>query len=100
MGNSARPFQPFYGDNQSVNATATPATITLGARTTSVRLINTGAKTAFIRIGRGSQTASLADCPIIGGKEIILFKDEDQDTLSYIAPENTVLLIQTGIGGI
>jgi hypothetical protein len=100
MGNSARPFQPVYGSNQILSATNPAASISLSTRNTSVRIVNIGDKLAYVRIGSGSQTASNADCPIVGGTEIILYKDEDQDTLSYIAFEDTTLFVQSGTGGI
>jgi hypothetical protein len=62
--------------------------------------VNYGANVCFVRIGKGSQTASTADTPIPAGATVILAKAPDEDTIAYISAAGTSIYVQLGEGGI
>jgi len=93
-------FQPRRGVNLTVTPSVSSASVALDSQAKSVRLINVGSNTCFVRIGAGAQTATTADMPIRPNSEIIVSKGDGDDTLAHISSAGTTLYIQTGEGGI
>lgn len=97
-----RPFQPSRDTNQVVSPTAASATATISAGNRSVRLVNSGSAICHVRIGTSisAATATTADLPIRANSEIIVSKDQGEDTVAYISASGTTLHIQPGEGGV
>lgn len=96
------PFEPRRGQNQTVTTGAASASISIDPKAKSVRLVNAGATNpCHVRIGSGAQTASAADLILRPNSELIVSKQEGDDTLAYIQSTGaTTLCVQTGEGGI
>jgi len=97
MSNLA-PFNPSFNEGQTVTATATPATTQIGKGRKQLAITNTGSNIAYVRVGNGSRTASIADFPILAGTQIAISKFEDDDYLCYISAGGTSLHIIPGEG--
>lgn len=99
-----RAFNPQAGANQIVTAGVASAEISINPQSLSVRVVNTSANIAHVRLGTSNMTvqATTADTPILGNSEIILTKAFGQDVLAYIrgAGSDSTLQIQTGQGGV
>lgn len=94
------PFQPAYGQNHTVSATTTSASVTLGAATKSLLLVNSGSQLVYVRVGEGAQTATAADMPLRAGSEVLIGKPNDALTVAYLAAAATsTLSIMPGEGG-
>lgn len=98
------PFAPTYGSNQNATASTTPASITLNKGDTSVRILNIGAQTLYVRIGKStnaSLTVATTDLPVRSSSEIIIRKANDDDTLYYRSGSSTTdCSFMTGNGGV
>lgn len=94
------PFQAQRGANQVVTPGAASASVTIAEFPKSVRLVNSGANICHVRIGQGTQTATTADTPVLAGSELIVHRQEGENTVAYISASGTTLHIQTGEGGI
>jgi len=94
------PFTPDIGAGQSVSTGAGSASISLNANSKCVRVVNYGATNgAYVRVGKGAQTATAGDTFIRANSELVIYKN-DQDTLAYIQLTGaTTLHVQTGDGG-
>jgi len=95
------PFQPRRGTNQIVTTGGTSASVTIDATAKSVRFVNSGATNlCYVRVGKGAQTATNADTPVLPGQALILQKGDGDDTVAYLQETgSTTLHIQTGEGG-
>lgn len=94
------PFQGNRGGNRIVSVVAVSSSASIASSNKSVRIVNTGASIAHVRIGPGAQTASNADTPIRAGTEIILSKGDGDNVIAYISSAGTTLHIQPGEGGV
>jgi hypothetical protein len=96
------PFEPRRGASQSVTTGAASASVAIDPVAKSVRLVNVGATNpCHVRIGKGAQTATIADLIIRANSEIIVQKGDGEDTLAYIQSGGaTTLVVQTGEGGV
>lgn len=93
------PFSPKKGNNQSAGPSSSSNSKALSGQETAVRIVNYGANICFVRIGKGAQTASTADTPVLAGTTIILAKASDDDTIAYVSASGTSIYIQLGEGG-
>lgn len=93
-------FSQRVGSNQVVTAGAASGSISLNPQDKAVRLVNSGTNVCYVRIGQGSQTATVADIPVRGSSEVIIRKADGADTLAYISATGTTLNVATGEGGI
>lgn len=102
------PFMPKKGANQKVSATTSSATITIGAGSKSIRVINAGANVTYFRTfnlaNDGAQAATNADTPMAvsgaAGSVLVIEKPQDHDSISYLAETGaTVMHFQPGEGG-
>lgn len=95
------PFQPKRGANHVATVTNSSVSTAIDAAAKSVRLVNTGADIAYVRIGVAPQTAlSGLDMPVVAGTELVVSKGMGEDVIAYISPTTTTLHIQTGEGGV
>lgn len=84
-----------------ISATTNSGSVTIKGIAKSVRVANAGLKTGYVRIGSGSQTATTADCPVLAGTSVVLYKGELDVTLAHIADNGgTTLHVMTGDNGI
>lgn len=93
-----QPFNPVYGTGQNLTATGTSASVSLRKGPQQIRIINTGANPGQVRIGQGSQTATVADLHLIPGAVESFTKFADHDTLAYISASGTTFNIIMGQG--
>ena len=93
-----KPFQGIAEANQVVTPSGTSASVTIQKGTESIRFINPGSGTCHVRIGKGSQTATTSDTPILSSSMLVLNKDLEDDTVAYISSSGTTLHIQPGAG--
>lgn len=93
------PFQPKTGGNVVVTPSGTSANTTIGAGNQSIRFVNSGANICYVRLGKGTQTATTADMPVRSGESVIVAKGEDITDCAYISASGTTLNIQPGEGG-
>ena len=99
MTSQLEPFAPRRGTNQAAGPSSSSNSKTLSGPERSVRIVNYGSNICFVRIGKGAQTASTADTPVLAGMTIILAKAEDEDTIAYVSALGTSIYIQLGTGG-
>lgn len=95
-----QPFNPAYGSTLTVTPGAASANVAIDTRRESknLRILNTGANIAYVRVGSGAQTATAADFPIAPGQASTITKDQDHDNLAHISPAGTTLVITRGEG--
>lgn len=96
-----QPFSPHYGTNQVLSAAAGAAIANLDPVDKSVRIINTGANKAYIRIYNSAGTvgvASVADFPVLPGASSTITKADGHDRMSYQSTAGTTLEVCTGEG--
>lgn len=100
-------FQPQQGANQKVTASTSSASITIGAGTKSLRVVNAGAVVGYFRTYRaadGAKTASAADTPVLpastASSTLVIEKPQDHDSVAYVSDSATTTLhFQPGEGG-
>lgn len=95
------PFNPQYGSNQVLTPSASSATVAINKACKQVRILNTGANIAYVRVydnSAGTQAATTADCPIAAGMSTTLTKDEAHNALAHISAAGTTLQVMTGEG--
>lgn len=95
------PFAPSYGSSQTVSPAASSATITLPTGNRSVRIVNTGASIAYVRIFNsqsGALAATVADFPVPAGMASTITKGPYDDRLAHISAGGTTLQIMVGEG--
>ncbi len=95
------PFQGINGANQVVTAAVASASVTVSPTSKSVRLVNAGVTNpCHVRIGKGSQTATIADLVVLPNSSIVVQKADGDNTVAYIRNTgDTTLHIQPGEGG-
>ena len=93
-----RPFRPFATATLAVTATTTPATIREDAPMLEIQ--NDGGTVAFVRWGRGTQTATTADYPILPGQSKIVLCNTGCTNFAAICPAGgaTTLYVTSGEG--
>lgn len=99
------PFQGYRGQNQVVTPAAASAVATLtlsGSNSKSIRFVNSGANICYVRVGSAVSAASAttADTPIRAGSDLIVQKEEGENTIAHISAAGTTLNIQPGEGGV
>ena len=97
---ATQPFNPAYGTTQQLTATSSSAQVTIDSRgrTKQVRILNTGSNIAYIRIGTGTVTATVADFPVAPNQASTITKFQDSDVLAYISAAGTTLEVTIGEG--
>lgn len=96
-------FAPHYGTNQVIAPAAASASITIGAGNRSLLIQNTGANIAYVRaykVSDGAVSATTADLAIPSGKQLVISKPPDFDTLAHISATGTTLNVMSGEGGV
>ena len=92
-------FLPAYGQGQLLTPNTTSASTTIGFGAKSLQLVNSNATLIYyIRVGKGTQTATTADLPLLPNSRIVLAKEQDADQVGYISPggagaANSLLII-------
>lgn len=94
------PFAPNYGSNIVATPAASSASVNISPNDNCVRLVNTGLNVCYVRLGKGSATATTADLPVRAGSEVIIRKPLGYNKLAHISALGTTLNIQTGNGGV
>jgi len=96
-----QPFSPHYGTSQTLTAGAAALTANIDPFDKNVRIVNTGANIAYIRISSSSGTvvaATTADHAIPASSTSTVTKADGQDRLSYISAAGATLIVSTGEG--
>lgn len=91
-------FQPAYTQGQTVSPAAGAASTPVDAIATSVLLTNTGTNICYVRVGRGSISATTADMPVLSGTQVTIAKGDGDNVISYISAVGTTLHIIVGDG--
>ena len=85
MNRSFRPVKP--GSTQKLSATSTSSGVTfaqdVASQSRDLYLLNTGPNVCFVRLGNGSQTATVSDMPIPVNVPVYLDKAA-QDSIAVI----------------
>lgn len=79
-------FNPSYGSGATVSPTGTSASVTMRGGRKSLCLTNLGSTVVYVRVGNGTQTATAADYPVPIGGQVTITKEQDHQTIAYIAP--------------
>lgn len=87
--------QPIYGANQVVTAglaSVNTALSTAGAGATMLGIIHGGPGVIYVRIGKGAQTATSADCPVVASQAGATFipKKAGDDNVAVLAVNSSV----------
>lgn len=82
-------FNPSYGRGIVVAPGAASAQSTIGVGSKTLVLTNLGVETCYIRVGRGTITASNADYPVLAGTQLSISKDQDDTVVAYISASAT-----------
>jgi hypothetical protein len=95
-----RTFNPRYGSGQTLSVTDTSAQVTFGQGNFAVCLTNLGADVCYVRIGRGTVTATTADYPVLPLSQVSISKSLDDSVLAAVcgAGDSTSLHIIAGEG--
>lgn len=92
------PFQPRYGAGQVVTPAVGSANITIGKGNKNLCLTNLGAAVCYVRVGTGAQTATTTDYPVPPNAQVVIGKDEENDSLAHISATGTTLQVIPGEG--
>lgn len=79
-------FAPSYGKGITVAPGVASAQSTIGLGSKTISFTNLSAVLTYVRISKGDSTATTADYPILPNAQRWISKDQDADTVSYIAP--------------
>lgn len=79
-------FNPVYTKGQTVAPGAASAQVTIGLGNKALAFTNLSAVLTYVRVSRGNSTASTADYPILPNAQVWITKEQDHDTVSFIAP--------------
>lgn len=100
-----QPFSPKYGSTQTFTpgaASSAPITIDRDKQSRQVRIWNSGANVAYVKIGSssngGTAAATTADHFLPPNSISIITKDPQQDILAHISPAGTTLVLNLGEG--
>lgn len=95
---SSSVFSPIYA-TQSISATTTSASITLGFSSDQILITNAGTDTCFVIVGTGTQTATTSHLPILPSQKLLITKPRDALTVAARALATTATLyITPGVG--
>lgn len=84
-------FQPDPGSTVTIAATTSSASQNVPLQSESMLIHNAGPNLAFVRWGKGAQTATASDMPVPVGS-IQTFGKEGADTVAAIAPAGTATI--------
>lgn len=98
MSSSLCTFNPVYGTGVVVAPGAASASSTISTNATSLVLTNLGVETCFVRVGKGAQTASNKDYPVLAGTQLSLSKDREDTTIAYISASATATSLHIMVG--
>ena len=98
---SSNPFSPAYGKTQEISVTDTSDDITIDKNFHRLYLKNTGDETAYVKVARGTATATTSDFPVLGGESIPISISSDVTSVAAIAKSGltTTLVVTPGTGG-
>lgn len=85
-------FAPRYGSAVIPTATTTSASNTIGKGSKTLCLTNLGTEACYVRVSFGASTATSADFVMPGNTQHYISKDQDADTVSYVAASTTTSL--------
>ena len=90
-------FSPSSGSTQTVAVGATSASVSIDPQDTVLQLLNVGTAVVFIRMGRGAQTATVTDYPVLNGAVTEIAAFSGADTVAVIsAAGGETLYVTTG----
>lgn len=70
---SLQPFQPIFGTNVKLSVSNVSSSIAIGTLSRQVRITNSGlVNPAFVEMGVGATTATIADLCIAPGESVII----------------------------
>lgn len=92
------PFQPAATQGQTVAPAAASAAITMGFGNKNICFTNLGANVCYVRIGPAGIIASAADYPVLPNSQIVLSKQQDDNTMAHISAAGTTLHAIPGEG--
>lgn len=79
-------FAPSYTKAVTVAPGAASASQVIAFGSKTIAFTNLSAVLTYVRVSKGASTASVADYPILPNAQVWISKDQDADTVSYIAP--------------
>lgn len=79
-------FAPSYTKAITVAPGAASASSTIGLGSKTICFTNLSTVQTYVRVSKGAATASVADHALLPSQQIWISKDQDADTVSYIAP--------------
>jgi hypothetical protein len=79
-------FAPSYTKGITVAPGVASASSTIGFGSKTIAFTNLSSVLTYVRISSGAATATTADYPILPNAQVWVSKDQDADTVSYIAP--------------
>ena len=83
-------FEPNYGSGVTVAPSGTSGSTTLGSNLENIVLTNLSPSvTVFVRVGKGAQTATTNDYPVLPNTQISLSKARYENTVAYITGGST-----------
>lgn len=85
-------FAPSYGKAVTVAPGAASASSNIGLGSKTICFTNLSAVQTYVRISKGAASASIADHALLPSQQIWISKDQDADTVSYIAPAGSASL--------
>lgn len=97
-----QPFAPAYGTNLVLTpavASSAAVALDLGKTNRQVRITNTGANIAYVRIGPADlPAATTADFPIPPGMSFTITKDPQHTHIRHISAAGSTLQVMLGEG--
>jgi hypothetical protein len=85
-------FNPSYTKGITVAPGVASAQSTIGFGSKTIGFTNLSAVLTYVRISKGSSLASVSDYPILPNAQVWVSKDQDADTVAYIAPAGSASL--------
>jgi hypothetical protein len=83
-------FNPSYTRGITVAPTTSSSSSTVGLGSKALVLTNLSSSVlVYVRVGKSGITASSADYPLIPSSQISISKEQDDDTVAYIASSGT-----------
>ena len=83
-------FEPNYGSGVTVAPSGTSGSTTLGSNLENIVLTNLSSSvTVFVRVGKGAQTATTNDYPVLPSAQVSLSKAQYANTVAYITGGST-----------
>lgn len=95
------PFSPTVGQAVTISASTSSANEDIITGQHQLRISNAGSVVAFVRSGRGTQTATTDDLPVLPGESIIITMSSDHSNVAAITATGTATVYAIpGNGGI